>query len=336
MGRIWMRRMVALLAALVCLGGVAQASTVEERVAGLYANPEAIESLWEGVIPHGWEDVLEPIYVAERFKAYRCREYGLDWHLSFDAEEDSHGRLIFATLSMWRPLDGYGLLSFGLYEGLCQEDASFHYNGNALFWGVEIPRETCVEALTEFVALAAFCTSPAEELDDDELDDRDAEIAYFLRKWREKFPIQYEGLHYKGLNSGDQFTCIEADYMDEVYALYTQGDHERLRYALTAEQFKAVYDACTELEPEKRAAYTAGYAAALGQAPERILELYDESYDYHLSAVFYDDEFLLLYYGDDVFLDEEQYDAFAAEWLPLSPAERTAPMREAYERLSGK
>jgi len=339
-----------LLAALVCMGGiaVAQASTVEDWVTGLYANPKAIASLCDEVIPQGWEDALELEYssISEGYGyiQYQVRGHGLEMTLFFETEGDALDPLIFTSLDMWSPLGPSVLFSFTMYGELLQEKAHFRYSDDDMVWGVDIPPAMRLETLTEFVTLADFCASPAEDLDMDELDDRAGEIESFLQKWRTDFDLQYDGLH-----DGVLHTCVEANFAIGLYSLHTRGPYDWLSYALTEEQFKTVYDACHALAPHMRPTYIAEYAAELGLAPTHIQQLacYEENDDdspgdtaYYLRALDYDGFVLTTYaYGwddGDAMLTQEQYDAFAAAWLPLSQAERLPVMRETYEHLSGK
>ncbi|MCL2810560.1 MAG: hypothetical protein FWD25_01560 [Clostridia bacterium] len=320
-GKTSLRRTAVLLTVLVCVACVAlaQASTVEERVAGLYANPEAIASLREGIVPEGWEDVLELKYDGRR---YRSREGALEWQLLSD----------YTRLTLQKPLGEQPSFDLVLvHSDYHPQDTFFYFSGNGWLWATSIPPEDYAEALTEFVTLATFCAQPIDELTHNERLEREQGIETFFEWWQGKFPLLIETLL-----AEDNKKCLEADYREETYALDTWGEYERFRYALTKEQFRAVLDACVSLEPEDRPAFVTEYAATLDQPPERVLEINDKDHEYRLSTVYYDREFVLAHsYGGEyipgVYMLQGQYDTFVAEWLPLSPAERTAPMREAYE-----
>jgi len=108
-----------------------------------------------------------------------------------------------------------------------------------------------------------------------------------------------------------------------------------------------VYDACRALAPHMRPAYIADYVAALNLAPTHILQLacYEENDDDYPGDTSYylrardNNEFVLTtnaygWHDGDALLTQEQYDAFAAEWLPLSQAERIPLMREVFRQLN--
>jgi len=314
------RRVSALLAALVCVGGIAaaRASTVEERVAGLYANPEAIASLRKGIIPEGWEDRIELTYDEWN---YRAKEGALEWFIF-----SSYSRLyLINPLGEQSPFR-LELASFRHYH--YPKENFFCFSGNGWLWAIFIPPEDYIEALTEFVTLATFCEQSADELTETELTEREQGIEAYLMGWKDQYPLELETLL-----ADDIHQCMEGRYAEGTYTLDTWGEHERLRYALPEEQYKAAFSACVALEPGDRPAFVTAYAATLDQPPERVLELSDEGNNYCLSAVLYDDQFVLARSVDGRYISmyQEQYDIFAAEWLPLTPAERTAPMREAHE-----
>ncbi|MCL2810559.1 MAG: hypothetical protein FWD25_01555 [Clostridia bacterium] len=342
----WLRQVAALLAALMCVGGVAhaQASTVEERVAGLYTNPEVIESLRKGIIPQEWEHMIlegeEWIFDAFRFLA--SIEDALAWDLRFETDElGLSGRLANMDLIMYSSLGKHNSLQFRMYEGLTEQDARFSYIGynNNLSWSVLIPREKCKEALIDFVTLSAFCGNPTDKRTDDELTILQNTEESFLRQWRAKYPLLSEMFWSVGRR-----TTVEADYENGLYTLTTGPYYERICYLLTEAQYKTMADAHAQFRPEEWPAYVLDFVAALGRTPDRILSLSSDnggSREPILIADYSHNEFYLCVYDAEGFdrtleLDQAIYEAFATQWLPLSPAERTAPMREAFERLSGK
>ncbi|MCL2544324.1 MAG: hypothetical protein FWE77_00235 [Clostridia bacterium] len=334
--------MVALVAAVMCVGGVAaaRASTVEERVAGLYANPEAIASLREGIIPQGWEHAILPEqdWDVGEFRSLFCIEDTLSWTLLFETDESgSSGRLIYTDLEMWHPFEEQNSLRFTMYEGLTEQDARFTYicSSNNFNWSVVIPREVCLETLTEFVALAAFCGHPMEERTDDELAIRKSEIESFLHRWREKYAILSEHFWSPWYNYR-----VFAGYKNEMYTLDIDSDYECLSYTLSEAQYKAIVDAHAQLTSEEWSTYAVEFAAALRRAPDRVLSLgSDEQMGPFLIGYLSNSKFqLFVYYEETDFydileLEQATYEVLAAECLPLSPAERTVHLNEAYERL---
>ncbi len=350
---MWTRRVICIVACALlfaALGSVARGADAQtsarERVEQLYTNSEAIESLREDILPAGWEDAVELDFTGMRYKSYRCENGGLEWELTFEkGENGTFGPFSQADFQLRRTsLDERAQpqlhsLSMTLGERLGDGAASFYCLSDDAYWGISIPPERCKAALTEFALLANACAKPANELTDVERTERSDTIDGFLRRWRAAYPFLYEYL-----SDAEGNPCVEADYGEGQYTLRAKGDHETLAYALTRAQFDAAYADCAALPLEQRAAYATGYAQTLNHSPQHVLLLYDEAHDYLLSAR-YDgsDEFFLSFFldgeedGEFVRLDQQQYEALAAQLLPLDPAERSAPMRAAYlQRQSEK
>ncbi|MCL2810561.1 MAG: hypothetical protein FWD25_01565 [Clostridia bacterium] len=295
----------------------------------MYTNREALASLREGVIPQGWEDTLE---LRHDGRHYWVKEGALEWLLLSSS----------TRLALRNPLGEQLPLYFIL---ICSDnfpqDNYLNFGRDGLLWASSfIPPEDFVEALTKFVTLADFCTQPADELTEIELAEREQEIETFLTWWQERFSIDSE---YLAIESNE--TYLEAHYTHDMYAFHIKNDYEWFSYALTKEQFETLRDACLLLAPEERFVYATEYVATLGKDVIHVLQLRNEGGDYLLSDVYHDNASLLIYIytdeenirrSDSLPLSPEQHNALAAEWLWLSPAERTAPMREAFERLSGK
>ena len=340
-GKTWRSR-AALLTALACVLGLggAQASTVQERVAGLYANPDAIESLYNGVIPPRWEDSVakSQTFADGEYRFLRCMEDALSWTLQFEADEPApSGRLVTADLETTFPMEAGVRFRFTLYEGLLEQDARFVCIGDSFNWSVAIPREACLAALTEYVTLADFSERPAEQRTDAEPAERMGEVKDLLLQWREKYALVSERFW-----SADHTISVDADYELGVYTLDTWFDYEWLSYTLTDAQYKAVAGARAERTPEEWRAYAEAFAASLGRVPDRILSLSggeEGEKSPFLSAIYERDQFDLCVFDEEKGFFEEwklqqaEYEALAAECLALPPAERGAYLHEAYERL---
>ncbi len=308
--------------------------SVQERIDALYTNPDSAESLCRDIQPAGWEDVLDNYTGDDDHTVFLCEEDALQWQLSF--ETDTSGRfkrLRSSILSLHVPEeDTYAYLNFTMGEMLCNGDAKFSYEMDGEFGEVTIPAAQCKKILTEFATLAVVCAQPLDLLDETALDERKDSVANFVTRCKASFPVTRIGLNL------EYFTKIlEADLLEQRYWLYTYGDGPSLAYTLTAEQFEAAFDSCAAVPWNARDAWATGYALALKQAPARVLYLRYGKAPYSLTGDYALGRFLLHTrdeYDNELdrrFLTLEQYEALAAECLPLSPEECIARLAKAFD-----
>ncbi|MCL2810558.1 MAG: hypothetical protein FWD25_01550 [Clostridia bacterium] len=331
-----LRRITALLTVLACVACVAPAqasaneNTISERIMGLYANRHVIESLREGIIPPGLEDVIEPIDNPEGHMRYRNKEDGLEWLVLYqDHESIPPTPQDRNWLELYAPLGEPAVLclKFPMYTR-----ALFYYSGDGLFWQGSIPDEDFVEALTEFIELAAMCVQPADELTGDELAERRGEVEAFLSRRKTRSEIWFEGLRYENNHK----TCMMMEHNREMYRAERHGNNAWFWYKLTRAEYEALYDICAPLAPEERDAHVADYVASTGLLPyDSIIrvQIMDErgreKSGYLKVRGTPKEPFWLLRWDEEeedmsiqLALGLEAVNALANELLPLSPAER--------------
>ena len=312
---------------------------VIQRVAELYANPEVIQSLCAGKIPARWQKELNPFQSGDMYFSYQCRPDRMAWWLWLD---EVTGDLDVSMLDLLHRINSDGSLRY-FYDPTFQKDALLAYDDCDHAWSRAVPADRSGAMLDEFVALAAASTGIWGELDSSERSERLALYERHFERWREEFQLSRIAL-----NEGMPFPCLEANYQTGMYTVYLysgagyledrgNGDFE---YALTSAQIDEAYAACVNETPPDRLRFLDQYVRSLGLWPSRILMLmgWDEEQDVSYCLEFYDwDETYNLTEDSEAFdsieLTREQFDALAAEWYPLSPQERVAPMEKAFRSL---